>query len=153
HKGDSDAALADYDAALRVNPNDVETLCGRSFVHFLRGAYAKAVADSDAALERDPNHVKSLVYRAWIRATCLEEAYRDGKQAVSDAQKAVRLTEGKDAGSLHTLAAAEAECGQFDEAVKWEQQAVDLVAEGRKAHYLSFLRWYQAGKPFRQKPR
>jgi tetratricopeptide (TPR) repeat protein/membrane protease YdiL (CAAX protease family) len=151
-KGDFDGALADYDAALGLYPNDVETLRRRCYVHLTRRDYRQAVADSTTALLRNPNDVRCLVYRAWVRATCSEEEYRDGKQAVADARRACELTKWKDADCLHTLAAAHAESEQFEEAVEYEQKAIDLVPEPQREDYLSYLRLYQDGRPYRDEP-
>ncbi len=64
---------------------------------------------------------------AWTLATCPEEKFRDGKQAVEEASKAVELTHNKQGEFVDTLAAAYAEAGDFDKAVEQQQQAIGLV--------------------------
>ena len=51
--------------------------------------------------------------------------YRDGKRAVAVATKLGELTEWKNPDALDTMAAAYAEAGQFDDAVKWEKKAME----------------------------
>lgn len=51
---DLDAALADCDAALRIEPANAAALDSRGLVHFKRGDYEAAAADYEAALAVEP---------------------------------------------------------------------------------------------------
>ena len=52
---------------------------------------------------------------------------------------------------LDTLAAAYAESGDFDSAVKWETKAIELETDANeKAEYGERLELYQDKKPFRE---
>ena len=51
---------------------------------------------------------------------------------------------------LDTLAAAYAANGQFDEAVHWQSQAVELAEEAEKEDYRRRLALYEAGQPCRE---
>ena len=64
---------------------------------------------------------------AWLYATCPKEDIRNGGKALELALKGCDLSEWRDGGVVDTLAAAEAEAGDFDEAVKYERQAIDLT--------------------------
>jgi hypothetical protein len=80
------------------------------------------------------------------------EKYRDGRKAVELAKKACELTEWKDAAVLATLAAAYAEAGQFDEAVKWQKKALEdkdfAASDGEKER--TRLKLFEARKPYRE---
>lgn len=54
--------------------------------------------------------------------------------------------------ALATLAAAYAETGDFEQAVKWTTQATELAACSSKEEYKARRDLYQSGKPYRQLP-
>jgi TPR repeat protein len=69
-------------------------------------------------------HIYALNDLAWIRATYPNDRIRNGVEAVKHAARACKLTGRKQA---ITLAAAYAETGRFDDAVKAAQEARDLA--------------------------
>ncbi|MFC1792680.1 hypothetical protein ACFL3Q_03740 [Planctomycetota bacterium] len=88
---------------------------------------------------------------ALIYATCLDERFRDGPEAVKMAKKACELSAYKNHYHVATLAAAYAECGDFENAIEWQKKAVEL--EGNdifKTEYEKRLAAYRAKKPWRQ---
>ena len=72
-----------------------------------------------------------------------------GKKAVESAQKACELSQWKDAHYIGTLAAAYAEAGDFDSAVRWQTQAnaLDSTPE-TKADGEARLKLYREKKPY-----
>lgn len=88
---------------------------------------------------------------AWLLATCPKDAFRNGAKAVEHARRAAVLSNWKDPGVLDSLAAAYAEAGDFDSAVKWQNQALSFADyekavgdEGRAR-----LQLYIEHKPYR----
>ena len=73
----------------------------------------------------------------------------DGKSAVEFATRACQLTQWKDPAYLDTLAAAHAESGDFDPAVKWQTKAIGLLTDRRETEdYRTRLKLYQEKKPY-----
>ncbi|HUU19879.1 MAG TPA: protein kinase [Sedimentisphaerales bacterium] len=117
---------------------------------------AEAISDYEAAVLVDPGYALAFNALAWLRATCPTAEFRDGAKAIENATKACELTDWKKAGYVGTLAAAYAEAGDFDSAVKWHKKAFDLLPEEQRptyqAIYESRLKLYQSGKPYRESP-
>jgi TPR repeat protein len=87
--------------------------------------YRKAIELFHKALDQGPSP-NVLNDFAWFLATCPDAAQRNGKQAVEYATQACELTEWKSANFIGTLAAAYAEIGDFDIAIKYQKQAMDI---------------------------
>jgi hypothetical protein len=112
--------------------------------------YARALAACDELAQTYPDLVEAHEQRGWIRASCPDARYRDGKLAVASATRACELTNWKDTGALFVLAAAFAEAGDFAEAVKWQQKVMVLSTdEYHAAFFRDHLALFKAGKPYR----
>lgn len=123
-----DAALADLDQAERILPApSAEVSFLRGTIGVSREEWRKALADFQAALKAEPTHVKSLIGRAFVLCAAPTDEVRQGKEALASATKACELTRWKDPGALQVLAAAQAELGQFEEARKLQQQAMEIM--------------------------
>ena len=59
NKGDNDRAIADYNEALRLDPNYAAAYLGRGNAYYLKGDYARARADWEKALQLDPNNANA----------------------------------------------------------------------------------------------
>ena len=126
NKREYDKAIADFTQAIRLNPKDSYAYKNRGWVWHLKKEYDKALLDYQHSLELDPNNSLAYDSSAWLRATCPEARYRDGERAVINATKACELTGWTDVNNISTLAAAYAESGDFDAAIKYQQQTIDL---------------------------
>ena len=122
----------------------------RSYVWAAKKEFDKALSDCNEAVKLDPKNAEAVNSLAWLEATCPDERYRDGKNAVANALYAVQLCGGKDAECADTLAAAYAQSGDFAKAREWETKAIGLtVDEKRKQEYRLRLELYKRGKPYR----
>jgi tetratricopeptide (TPR) repeat protein len=113
--------------------------------------YDMARFDYDEAIRVNPNCAPAYNGLARIRATCPDEIWRDGKRAVEFATRACELTAWKETSSLDMLAAAHAETGEFDKAVRWQEKAnmqYTDADERRKGE--ERLKLYKEKKPYRQ---
>ncbi len=150
-QGDYDGAIADYTAALQIKPAYAEALNNRGFAWVRKGNLNRALNDFSRAIEIKPVLLDAYNSKAWILATSSRAGYRNGKEAVRLAQKAVEIQAGID--SLDTLAAAYAANGQFEEAVSTQKQAVHMLIQqdrtDRLVFYIDHLNTYKAGQPLR----
>lgn len=120
-------AIADCNEALRQHPGFVEASLLRASINTDLGKYAEALNEFNYVISLHPQHVtlgRALRDRAWFQATCLNPAFRNGQQAIKDAKAACSILEWRDQNTIDTLAAAYAETGDFDSAVRYAAQAL-----------------------------
>ena len=145
-KGNYDKAIADYNKALEIRPRYAEAYNNRGFARTQHGDLRNALNDYARALEINPFFVGAYNNKAWVLATCADQRFRNGGQAVRLAQKAVELK--PDVGSLDTLAAAYAAVGNFDAAVDTQKKAIQkLLLADRSSEvpkYLPHLNAYKS---------
>jgi serine/threonine-protein kinase len=128
---------------------DVSTHRKLATAYLRRGQRQEAVAQLQRVIELDPKKSDACKAIAWDLATDHNPKRRDGTIAAEFATKACELTEWKDPAGLATLAAAHAESGDFDSAVKWQTKAIELLADQKeKEDYRTRLKLYQEKKPY-----
>jgi len=106
------------------------------------------------AIRLNPRDGGSLLRLAWLRSTAASAETRNGKQAVSLALKLNRALQGSDPTVWDTLAAAQAETGDYDNTVRSARQALELCKDDRPelAEQIGLrLRLYEQRKPYREK--
>ncbi len=145
-KGDYDRAIGDYNKAIEIRPRYAEAYNNRGFARTQRGDLPNALDDYALALEINPFFVDAYNNKAWLLATCANQRFRNGEQAVRLAQKAVELK--TDVSTLDTLAAAYAAAGKFDAAVDTQKKAIQkLLLSDRSSEvplYLPHLNKYES---------
>ncbi len=146
-------AEAHFTEAIRLHPEDVQAHYNLGLVFSQVGNYEAARAQFALAIRLQPADPKAYNASAMIMASCPEAKFRDGKGAVQFATRACELTKWKNPIILDTLAAAQAEAGDFDSAVSSQKRAIELLTDRRQQDdYRSRLALYQAKKPYRQVP-
>ena len=150
--GEFDKAIKDWSEGLRLNPNDATALAMRGFCYNNEQRFNDALKDYYRAIQIDPTNASAWNNLGWQRATCPIAAMRDGKEAVEAATKACDFSNWKNWTRVDTLAAAFAEAGDFQQAVKYQNQALNMIAAGdeeRKAMQ-NRLALYQQQQPYRK---
>lgn len=131
----TDRQLADAQAALQK-----ETFGSRSYLteHDRRDRawrkrrlFRQAVDAYESEIQSQERWPLAYARQAWILATAPDESVRDGRRAVERAETARELSGGEvnchDSKVLDALAAAYAEAGRFDDAVKTAQRAASFA--------------------------
>lgn len=152
-KGDYDAAIGNFTQAIRLNPDFAEAYKNRGHVYLMKGDHDHARRDFNQAIDLDPADDGAYNFIAWLLATAPDPGARNGAEAVRLAEKAVSL---KDIPNYRdTLAAAYAEAGRFEEAVRQQSRAIDMVrGQANRSTVAGFeerLSLYRQGKPYRDK--
>ena len=124
----TDEAITNFERALQLSPSLVEAHYYLGVALAMKGRRAEGLAHWRQALLKEPDNVQVLNEIAWVLATAPEAALRNGSEAVSLAEHAVKLTSAREPVVLGTLAAAYAETGRYGQATETEQRAADLAA-------------------------
>ena len=143
-------AIADLDQAARLEPENGAVFSLRAMVHYENKDYERAEADYREALRLDPQDAWACNNLAWLLATCPEDELRDGEEAVKLANEALRLARERRGVVYDTAAAAYAEAGDFDEAVAWQERAVNQMPEEELEKAQQRLELFQNGQPYRE---
>jgi tetratricopeptide (TPR) repeat protein len=156
YQGKEADAVAYFRQALKLQPDFLEAHINLGKALLQEGQERDAVSHYRSALKIQPDDPGILSDLAWVLATWPEQSARNGDEAIELAQQANRLTGGQDPITLHALAAAYAESGNFTEAVGAARRALDLAETGANRSLADALRseikLYQAGSPFRTPP-
>jgi tetratricopeptide (TPR) repeat protein len=148
-KGKADEAGVQFQRTLEIRPVDPVAHSYLGHILFRKGRSREAILHYEAALVTQPQSPFTLNNLAWVLATSQDSALRDAPRAVSLAEQAVQLSGGTDALILETLAAAYAEVGRYDDAVKTAQLGLDLAKRQHNASLSASLQaqmsQYKAG--------
>lgn len=150
-----DKALGDLTHAIKLEPTLTFAYGNRGRVYMKLGNYPEAMADYEKAIKIAPYEWVAYNGRARILATAPDFVYhlRDGKKALVEAKKACDLSDWDEWIPIASLAAAYAETGDFESAVKWQTKAMEMSqpAEDRdQRDNERRLALYKAGKPFHE---
>jgi len=152
--GQSEAAKARFAQALEYDAHNAITHLHYAMALAAQSEMKEAIGEYRKALEIDDSLVIALNNLAWILAAHPDSAIRNGTAAVTLAERSCRLTNHEQPLYLGTLAAAYAEAGRFDAAVKTAEAAMELAKnQGNQAlaeRNLQLLELYRTGKAFHE---
>lgn len=138
-------ALADFNHVLAVDPQQSLAWTNRAVIYSMAGDFAQAIADIEAALAIDSQRPIALNNRAYYRIVG-PPALRDLERARADVQQAMALAPDLTDFSS-TLAALQAAEGDFAEALRSIQRAIDGGATPEdRAEFIEQRRCYERGE-------
>ena len=123
-----ETTVQDCTEILRMKPDNAVAALLRAQANTKLGRNDECLRELDQVIshgnKKESGPMQAYEMRAWLRATSRDENFRNGKQAISDAKAACKLSHDSDPNSLDTLAAAYAEVGDFTEAINAEDRAI-----------------------------
>jgi tetratricopeptide (TPR) repeat protein len=147
-------AMVHLQQALQIRPRYAEAHYNLGNLLHRMGRDDEAMVHFQQALQLNPRSLKIQNDLAWVLATVSPAALRDGRQAVDLAERANQIAGGEDPIILRTLAAAYAEAGRFDDAVRSAQKAMALARAAGQSGLVEQLdgqlKLYAAKLPFHQ---
>nr|WP_210421184.1 serine/threonine-protein kinase [Lacipirellula limnantheis] len=150
--GRYEEALPVWYACNAINADDWVATLNRAETHKRLGQFDEAMSDFESVLAGNPNNADALYLVARTLATDPELQMRDGARAVKLASKACQLNDYQNVHIIDTLAAAYAETGDFESAIKWSEKALELAdgPTGREV-FTEHLESFRQRKPWREK--
>jgi tetratricopeptide (TPR) repeat protein len=151
--GKPDDAIIHFAAAVQLEPTALRHYNLASQL-VRRGADSEAVTHFRHALRLRPDWAAPMAECAWVLATADDDKLRSADEALNLARKACELTGWKEPDIVDAMAAAQAEAGQFGQAVMTAQKARLLAMQrgdvGQAGRIDKRLDLYKAGKPCRR---
>ena len=147
-----EAAVQDCERILHQDSSVVEAALLRARANFFLGRYAVSLKEVEHCIGIQPRQdalARAYNTRALLRLYCPDPSIRNTQKAVADATTACKLMAWSDGELLDVLSTAEAATGNFDSAVRHEQQALSAtkVREDEKRDYQMHLASFQQRKP------
>ena len=125
-KQKTDPAIFHFQKALSIQPDNIGASNDLGVMFASKGEIREAISAWQQSLSFDPDNADAANNIAWVRATAADPDLRDGREALELAQRALR-SGGENPVALRTLAAAQAENGQFAEAIATCRRGEELA--------------------------
>src|SRR5437762_2198829 len=146
-KQKTDPAIFHLQKALSIQPDNIGASNDLGLMFASRGEIREAISAWQQSLSFDPDNADAANNIAWVRATPAYPDLRDGREALELAQRALR-SGGENPVALRTLAAAQAENGQFAEAIATCQRGEELAQKNGDRAMVESL--HNCGESFRR---
>jgi tetratricopeptide (TPR) repeat protein len=148
--GRIEESLTQYEEILRADPSVSQASFGYAMGLVRLGRYREARDRLEAAVKAFPDQPGLAHALARVLAAAPDDRVRDGRRALAivsalmKTQRSPALTE--------TMAMAQAELGRFDEAVRWQRDAIDLAQKSGRTdigRLAETLQLYESRRPCR----
>ena len=152
-EGNAEEAFAHWSQSLRLEPANVNARDRFGVALAQQGRLRDAIAQWQESLRYDANDGNAQYKIAWVLATAPDSSVRDGSLALQLAQRVAQLSGYKNPVVFRVLAAAQAETGQFREAIATTERGLQLAREQDNSDLVTEFRknidLYQANRPLR----
>ena len=148
-QGEYKSALKDLNRAVALNSGSAVAYTNRGTTQMALKNYKKAKYDLSKAVKLAPKLADASNALGWFLATCPDQQFRDGKAAVTHAMKACENSQWKDWSYIDTLAAANAESGNFDKAIEMANKAIEIAPKEEVDDCKDRLAMFEAKKAYR----
>ncbi|MCL1969880.1 MAG: tetratricopeptide repeat protein, partial [Candidatus Bathyarchaeota archaeon] len=128
-KGNYDLAIEDFNAALRIKPNDYETLRYRGITYRNKGNYDRAIEDFNAALRIKPNDQDALIGRG------LAYGLKDNHDRAIEDFNTVLKIKPNDQDALYWRGCVYYNKGNYDKALEDFNAAIRIKPDYQNALY------------------
>ena len=146
-----DHAQLHFQMARKLSPGTLLPELSMADLWITRGAYQEAKTLLAQTFIREPRNTVVGTRLAWLLATCPDDSLRDAQRAAEIASQLLRADAKDHPETLDALAAAFAQLGQYDKAVKAANQArtfAQTKGRFRLANDISLrIRKYEANEP------
>lgn len=150
--GQTAAAVEDYRRAFQSDAGSVTRAIDLADALQNVGQWRQAAESYRNALQLDGNNLRTQLNLAWLLATCPDASLRDGMQALTITESLRDIPEQEEFRYIDTHAAALAETGQFEKAVRVAQTGQRLVPASERSGFEARIEAYKANKRYRQTP-
>ncbi len=144
-------SLAHYEEILRANPAVSQASFGLAMGLVRLGRYQEARARLEDGVATFPDQLGFAHALARLLAAAPDDRVRDGSRALSMVLEVLKTEQ--TLAVAETMAMALAETGQFDEAIWWQREAIELADHANRgdivARLTRNLRGYEAGQACR----
>jgi len=133
-KGLTNEAIAEWQMILQKEPQNAGMHSNLAAAYLSQNRLAEAISEWREAVRLQPDKLATEISLAWILATAPEDNLRNGPEALEIAQRAFRVGAERNCMTYRVLAAAYAENGRFDAALKAAQEGAQRAeAQGQTA--------------------
>lgn len=154
--GRKDEAMTQFSEGVLLEPDRVDASYRLGWFLYQKHLDPEAMLLWRRTLQLEPGHPQTMIHLAWLLATSPDATVRNGIEALSMANAIIQISGTRSSEGLDLLAAALAEVGQFDQACRIAQEALDKSAPKDEAWRRKLrlrLTCYQAGQAYRETER